>query len=110
VRPQGVEEQNSPLSALIEPGRLDQRFQVTEVPAADGLEWLELAPREEGDASFQSARLGWNADGLARMEIVDAVGQRTEIRFSGWRRNPDFAAATFSFVPGPGVDVVGEAE
>ncbi len=31
------------------------------------------------------------------MEITDAVGQRTVISFSGWKRNPGFAAGTFSF-------------
>ncbi len=110
VRPQGVEEQNSPLSALIDPAGLDRQFQVTETGQADGLEWLDLAPREEGDASFQSARLGWSAGGLERMEIVDVVGQRTEIRFSGWQRNPGFAAGTFRFIPAAGVDVVGDPQ
>lgn len=108
VRPQGVEEQNSPLSALIDPGGLDRQFQVTEAGTADGLEWVELAPRSEGDSSFQSARLGWGGDGLERMEIVDIVGQRTEIRFSGWKRNPAFAGDTFRFTPAAGVDIVGD--
>lgn len=110
VRPQGIEEQNSPLSALIDPSGLDRQFRVTEAGQADGLEWLELAPRQEGDASFQSARLGWSEAGLERMEVVDVVGQRTEIRFAGWQRNPGFAAGTFRFVPAAGVDVVGEPQ
>ena len=42
------------------------------------------------------------------MEIVDALGQRTQIRFSGWKRNPAFAADTFTYTPPAGVDVVGE--
>ncbi len=110
VRPQGIEEQNSPLSALIDPNGLDRQFQVTEAGPSDGLEWLELTPREEGDASFQSARLGWGANGLDRMEIVDMVGQRTEIRFANWRRNPGFATGTFRYAPAAGVDVVGDPQ
>ena len=107
VRPQGAEEQNSPLSALIDPGKLDQQFNVKESGSRDGLEWLTLTPKREGDANFQSARLGFDGKGLAQMEVVDAVGQPTTIRFSGWKRNPSFAGGTFKYAPGPGVDVVG---
>ncbi|WP_411831870.1 outer membrane lipoprotein chaperone LolA [Pseudoxanthomonas mexicana] len=107
VREQGIEEQNSPLSALIDPGKLDQQFDVAEAGSENGLEWLSLTPKREGDASFQHARLGFDAGGLARMEVVDAVGQRTAIRFSGWKRNPAFAGDTFKYAPGKGVDVVG---
>lgn len=108
-RPQGVEEQNSPLGALVDPGKLDQQFVVKEEAPANGLEWLSLAPRaNEADASFRSARLGFDASGLARMEVVDALGQRTEIRFSGWQRNPGFAKNTFRYTPPKGVDVIGE--
>ncbi|KAF1722738.1 outer membrane lipoprotein chaperone LolA [Pseudoxanthomonas wuyuanensis] len=108
VREQGVEEQNSPLSALIDPGKLDQQFNVSDGGSRDGLEWLALTPKNEGDASFQSARLGFDGNGLAQMEVVDAVGQRTAIRFSGWKRNPAFAATTFKYSPAAGVDVVGD--
>jgi outer membrane lipoprotein carrier protein len=41
------------------------------------------------------------------MEITDAVGQRTVINFSGWKRNPTFAASTFRFSPPAGTDVIG---
>ncbi|MBN6150138.1 outer membrane lipoprotein chaperone LolA [Xanthomonas sp. AmX2] len=109
VRTQGQEEQNSPLTALIDPGKLDRQFDVSEeATARDGLQWLSLTPKVDTEASFQIAKLGFGADGLARMEVVDAVGQRTEISFSGWKRNPAFAADTFRYTPQQGVDVVGD--
>lgn len=108
VRAQGVEEQSSPLAALIEPSRLDAQFVVREAGNANGLEWLSLAPRNENEASFRSARLGFRNAALAEMEVVDAVGQRTSIKFSQWARNPRFAAGTFKYVPPAGVDVIGE--
>ncbi|TKS54012.1 outer membrane lipoprotein chaperone LolA [Luteimonas yindakuii] len=109
VRPQGPEEQNSPLATLIEPGRLDRDFDVSEEAApVDGLHWMTLTPKRDQDASFQSARLGFDATALVRMEVVDALGQRTEIAFSGWRKNPRFAAETFRYTPPAGVDVIGE--
>lgn len=107
VRPQGVEEQNSPLAALVDPKRLDRDFQMKEAGQASGLEWLELTPKRAEEASFQRARLGFDKTGLARMEVLDTLGQRTEIVFSGWKRNPTFSAKTFRFTPPKGVDVVG---
>ena len=109
VRPQGEEERNSPLSALINPSLLAQQFDISEEAAPrDGLQWLSLTPKVGSDASFQFAALGFGPNGLARMEVTDAIGQRTAIRFDGWKRNPGFAADTFSFTPAKGVDVVGE--
>ena len=111
VRAQGHEEQNSPLVALIDPTRLDRQYDVSEEAAPrDGLEWLSLTPKLDTDASFQMASLGFDKDGLAKMEVVDAVGQRTAISFSGWKRNPTFAADTFRYTPAKGVDVVGDAQ
>ncbi len=108
-RPQGAEEQNSPLSALIDPGKLDAQFVVKEAGASDGLEWLTLAPKgNAADATFRSARLGFGKAGLVKMQVVDSLGQRTEINFTGWKRNPAFPAGTFRYTPPKGVDVIGE--
>lgn len=108
VRPQGVQEQSSPLAALIEPARLDAMFVVEEAGKTDGLEWLGLAPKQGQETSFQSARLGFDGGKLVKMEVVDLIGQRTKIEFSGWERNPGFAAGTFKYTPPKGVDVIGE--
>lgn len=106
VRPQGEQEQNSPLATLIDPSKLDRDYQVVEAGARDGLEWLELTPKQADNASFQRARLGFDGNGLARMEVVDSLGQRTEIGFSGWKKNPAFPKGTFSYTPAKDVDVV----
>ncbi|TWI03821.1 outer membrane lipoprotein carrier protein [Luteimonas cucumeris] len=107
VRAQGVEEQDSPLVALIDPRKLEQDFRVAEAGTDGGLDWLLLTPRNEDQASFQSARLGFGPAGLVQMKVVDGLGQRTEIVFSDWKRNPDFARGTFTYTPPKGVDVIG---
>jgi outer membrane lipoprotein carrier protein len=107
VRKQALEEQHSPLAALVDPGELDRQFKVTAAPAEGGLEWVVLTPKA-GDAQIESARLGFKGSELARMTMQDALGQTTEIAFQGWRRNPEFALGTFAFTPPEGVDVVGE--
>jgi outer membrane lipoprotein carrier protein len=107
VRPQSLEEQDSPLAVLIDPTELDRRYKVSEDGVAGGLGWLSLVPKQVDDAPFQKARLGFGAAGLVRMELFDTLGQRTVIGFSPWQRNPKFAPGTFRFVPPKGTDVVG---
>ena len=108
VRPQGAQEQSSPLAALIEPAKLDAMFLVEETGRAGGLEWLRLTPKKGQEASFQTARLGFDGPRLVKMEVVDAIGQNTKIEFASWERNPGFAAGTFKYTPPAGVDVIGE--
>lgn len=107
-RPQGAEEQNSPLAALIDRAKLERNYTVTEAGNSAGLEWLQLTPRNAEEGGFRSAKLGFGSGGLQKMTVIDALGQRTEIAFSGWKRNPGFKAGTFRYVPAKGVDVVGE--
>jgi outer membrane lipoprotein carrier protein len=107
-RAQGVAEEGNPLAALVDPSRLDRDYVVEDAGNADGLDWLLLKPKGGSEAGFQSARLGFGPQGLVRMQVVDAVGQKTRIEFTGWRRNPAFAANTFRYAPPKGVDVVGE--
>ncbi|QIL20633.1 outer membrane lipoprotein chaperone LolA [Thermomonas sp. HDW16] len=105
-RPQGAEEANSPLAILLNPAKLDQDFSVKEVGVTAGIEWLQLTPKQ-AEAPFKTAKLGFSKAGLSQMEYVDALGQRTKISFSGWKRNPSFAKGTFVYVPAKGVDVIG---
>ncbi|TDK23383.1 outer membrane lipoprotein chaperone LolA [Luteimonas aestuarii] len=106
-RPQGAAEQDSPLAALIDPGKLDRDYVVEDGGESAGLQWVVLKPKQGQDAAFDSARIGLDGNGVARMDIHDALGQRTEIVFTGWKRNPSFARGTFAFTPPAGVDVIG---
>lgn len=106
-RAQGSEEQNSPLAALIDPAKLDRDYVIKEAGTQAGLDWLELMPKTATETGFKSARLGFGAQGLTTMQVIDALGQKTRITFSGWQRNPTFAAGTFRYIPSKGVDVVG---
>ena len=105
-RPQGAEEASSPLAILLDPAKLDRDFTVKEAGVSAGVEWLQLTPKQ-AEAPFKTARLGFSKAGLAQMEYVDALGQRTRISFSAWKRNPSFAKGTFVYVPAKGVDVIG---
>jgi outer membrane lipoprotein carrier protein len=111
VKSQGNEEQQSPLIVLIDPSELERRYVVTDGGTHDGLTWIDLAPKKKDDESeFKVAMLGFNGDNLQSMNLSDKLGQRTEITFSDWHRNPTFAKGMFVFTPPKGVDVVGEVE
>lgn len=107
VRPQGSEEQRSPLTALVDPSELDRQFELKDGGEEPGVVWVELLPKGE-DAPFSQARLGFFDGALVRMEMIDSLAQKTVVGFTAWQRNPTFEPGTFRFVPPPGVDVIGD--
>jgi outer membrane lipoprotein carrier protein len=108
VRKQSLEEAQSPLTVLTDLSQLDRDYEVVESGGKDGLRWITLVPKAE-DASFREARFGFDADArLGQIVLLDPLGQRNEITFRNWQRNPALDDATFRFVPPAGVDVVGE--
>jgi outer membrane lipoprotein carrier protein len=88
---------------------VERAFAWTDLPASDGLDWLGATPLAK-DAAFTEIRLGFDAKGLAALEIVDAFGQKSLVRFANVERNPKFAPDLFRFVPPKGADVVGDVK
>jgi len=107
VRAQGTEEAHSPLTVLTDLSQLDRDFATSEQGELDGLSWLRLKSKDK-DPQFAYADLGFDATNLVRMRFEDTLGDKTEIRFSDWKRNPALAADAFRFTPPKGVDVVGD--
>lgn len=107
VRKQLGEEQQSPLLAVVDPEERERQFVVSSAGTRDGLDWVALQAKHE-DAELDRALLGFAGTQLARMELQDSLGQKTEVAFSDWQRNPDFAPDTFRFVIPAGTDVVGD--
>ncbi|HWU74910.1 MAG TPA: outer membrane lipoprotein chaperone LolA [Rhodanobacter sp.] len=107
VRLQSTEEAHSPLTVLTDLKQLDKNFKVEERGEHDGLAWMRLTSTGK-NPQFDYADLGFDANGLARMTFRDQLGSTTDIRFSGWQRNPSIPAGTFDFVPPKGADVIGD--
>ena len=103
-----LDESLSTTPALLLAGKsgITDSFTVTGLGNRDGIEWLQLAPRRT-DTDFVEFRLGFSGGELKVMELKDKLQQSTRIEFSGIRRNPQLAAGLFTFVPPPGVDVIG---
>ena len=107
VRAQSFDEANSPLAVLLDLAMLDVEFNTIERPKADGQLWLRLTAKAK-NPDFKYADLGFSNGTMTTMRLVDNFGQRTDIIFSKWQRNPKLAANLFTFTPPEGVDVVGE--
>ena len=45
---------------------------------------------------------------LAIMELHDAFGHKTVLRFTSMQRNPQLSSGLFKFVPPEGADILGE--
>jgi len=89
---------------------LQQDFTLEAAPAAEGIEWVLATPKQK-ETSLQSVRIGLRSQGadvaLARLEIVDAFGQRSVLQFDRFEVNPSsVTAAQFQFTPPAGVQVI----
>ena len=98
---------STPASLLSGNGSISTQFTVTALPGSVGLQWFQLIPKH-ADTDFQLVRIGFNKNGeLASMFLADKLNQITQLTFSNSKRNEKFAPDLFSFVPPPGVDVIG---
>ena len=107
VRPQDEALSQTPAMLLSGTAQVDQRFVVEDLGEREGLQWVELRPREQ-ESNFERVRLGFRGVVLTRMEMVDAFEQLTTFRFEEVQVNIEIDDDVFQFTPPPGVDVVGE--
>lgn len=99
---------SSPAALLSGDNEIEKNFNLSELGIQEGLEWLEATPKSR-EGSFERLRLGFNVQSaLAAMELRDAFGQTTVLRFSGVERNPRLAPELFRFAPPKGADVISD--
>lgn len=93
-------------AALLAGGTLDRDFELSALPARDGLDWVQATPRAK-EGSVAQLRVGFRGKTLAALEIVDAFGQRSQLQFSQVEQGVALAPERFRFTPPPGADVIG---
>jgi len=96
----------TPAALLAGKEEVERAFDWKPLPAADGLEWLGATPKDK-DSAFSELKLGFDASGLAALEVIDNFGQHTSIRLAKLERNPKLSSDLFRFTPPAGADVVG---
>lgn len=84
---------------------LDEQFTLASDPEAEGLSWVRMTPREEG-SDFRLARMGLRQGLPEVLELTDALGQQTIIRFEDMSTNTVIPEGRFRFQPPPGVELV----
>src|SRR5690606_35211879 len=89
---------SSPAAILAGDGDLDRDFELREAASEDGLEWVEIVPKQ-ADSGFASMRVGLTDGRLRRMEMRDHFGQTTRIDFIDLDLGVRPESSLFSFVP-----------
>jgi chaperone LolA len=99
---------SNPAALLSGSNEIERGFELKDDGKSEGVEWLQAIPKAQ-DAGFDKIRMGFDARAeLVAMELNDAFGHKTVLRFTNMRHNPKFSAQQFRFVPPKGADVVGE--
>lgn len=106
VKPQEQALMDAPALLLSGEAPLEEMFIVQPLGRIEGLNQLELLPKNQ-TGTFEKVRLGFSEQGLVRMELIDAFGQRTQLDFSRVERNKTLGDSLFRFSPPAGVDVIG---
>lgn len=99
---------SSPAALLSGNNEIERAFVLKDSGTHDGLEWLD-ATAKAADTGFEKIAMAFNEQGeLVIMELRDAFGLKTELRFSKMQRNPQLSPSLFKFAPPKGADVLGE--
>ncbi len=98
------------VATAVDLATLQKEFILEAQAEADGLQWVQATPKNR-ESTIQSVRMGLRADGaqvsLAKLEIFDAMGQRSVLSFERFEVNPaNLGAAQFNFVTPKGVSVI----
>ncbi len=99
---------STPASLLSGTASVSSQFNVTALPPDGGLQWFQLIPKH-ADTDFQLVRIGFDKGELRSMFLADKLNQITQLTFTNSKRNAALPPDLFSFVPPPGVDVIGRA-
>ena len=89
---------------------LQKEFKLEAQADADGLQWVHATPKNR-ESTIQSVRIGLRTDGaqvsLGKLEIFDAMGQRSVLSFERFEVNPaNMGVAQFNFAVPKGVSVI----
>lgn len=98
---------SSPAALLAGSNEIEKFFVLKDAGTKEGLEWLEARPRDK-ESTFESVRMGFSGSTLAVMELKDAFGQTTLLKFSGLVKNPAVNASDFRFTPPKNADVISD--
>jgi outer membrane lipoprotein carrier protein len=77
-------------------------------PDAESIAWVIATPRTKEGSVFESMRMGFKGKSLVAVDILDALGQRTLLRFDNLVVGHVFAPEHFNFKVPSGTDVLNQ--
>ncbi len=95
----------TPAMLLADSAPIDREFSIKDLPARDGLAWLELKPKAQ-DTEVQSIQIGFEGKELRSLIMEDAFGQVTRLLFAGAKRNPSLKDDLFKLQPNKATDIL----
>lgn len=96
---------SSPAAILFGSNDLSSHFALHDVGVKEGIDWLELIPKDK-DTQFSKVGIGFKNGELAAMELHDVFGNVTLLTFTNLQKNPSLPADTFKFTVPKGADVL----
>ncbi len=108
VRPLQAGLGSTPAMLLSGSGSVGDSFTAGPVERDGEWTWCRLVPKDRS-SDFEGVGLGFDAHGgLVAMQLVDKLGQSTELVFSRVKVNSKLDGGLFVFVPPKGADVIGD--
>lgn len=86
--------------------KISENFDITSKESGNVVDFT-LKPKAK-DSLFDNLRLSFRDKVLNDMQLVDSIGQRTNILFLGVKMNPPINDSEFNFEIPPGADVIQE--
>lgn len=86
---------------------LDNFFVIQDIGDTDGQSWVALRPKS-ADAAYQQLLLGFGSNNLQSIELLDGLGNSTQLELYGVKTNAPIDAAYFLFKVPDGVDLLSE--
>lgn len=98
------------VATAVDVASLLKEFSLEAQADTDDLQWVQATPKNR-ESTIQLVRIGLRAEGLqvslGKLEIFDAMGQRSVLSFERSEVNPvNLTAAQFNFVTPKGVSVI----
>lgn len=98
-------------AAIFAGADLTKLFTLQAQPDASGLQWVQATPKSK-DSNFDWIRIGLRATPqgpeVAELQLRDAFGQVSTMRFTAIVRNPALRADSFRFTPPKGASVISQ--
>jgi outer membrane lipoprotein carrier protein len=106
-KPQKDELSQSPAMLLAGDADLGKYFSIQSNGRREGFDWARVVPKDK-QSDFREALFGFKGKELARLVIIDKLGQSSTLVFSNVKRNAPVDPKLVQFTVPPGFDLIGE--